>query len=151
MNRNIYLVGAMGCYFGTDNCDYPKKWREDVKEHVKKYYEDIIITSPTDFYEFGKCHQKSEAEIMRFDLRMVREADVVLVNLKDLHSSIGTSDEIFYAFVKGKPIIGFLEDEAEMKNIHPWKLEQIDRIESGKDAIKDALDYIYNFYVDRKY
>ncbi len=65
---------------------------------------------------------------MRFDLRMVREADIVLCNLRDLHSSLGTSDEILYAFISGKPVIGFIDDDSEVKNIHPWKIEQIFRI-----------------------
>lgn len=149
MKRNVYLAGAMSCYFNTDQHDYSKKWREDVKKYVKQLYEDITLVLPTDFYEIGKNYYQTEKEIMRFDLRMVREADIVLVNLKDLHSSLGSSDEIFYAFVSGKPVIGFIDDEAEVKNIHPWKSEQIDRIETGKDAMKHAIDYIYRCYVDR--
>jgi len=82
---------------------------------------------------------------------MVREADVILVNLKDLHTSLGTSDEIFYAFISGKPIIGFLDNEEDIKKIHPWKIEQIDRIETGKDAMKNALKYIYRYYVDKEH
>lgn len=149
MHRNIYLAGAMSCYFNTKQHDYPKQWREDVKEYVKKLYEDITLVSPTDFYEIGKNYHQFETEVMRFDLRMVREADMVLVNLKDLHSSLGTSDEILYAFISGKPVIGFLDDESELKNVHPWKIEQIDRIETGKGAMKRAIDYIYRYYVDR--
>jgi len=155
MNRIIYLAGAMSCYFNTDQHDYPKKWREDAKKYVKQLYEDITLISPTDFYEIGKNYYKSGAEVMRFDLRMVREADIVLVNLKDLHSSLGTSDEILYAFISGKPVIGFLEKESqvlsedEYKNIHLWKREQIDRFEIGKDSMKRAIDYIYRYYVDR--
>lgn len=149
MNRSIYLAGAMGCYFNTDKYDYPKKWRDRAKKYVKKFYGDITIISPTDFYEIGKNYHKKESEVMRFDLRMVREADVVLVNLKDLQTSLGSSDEIFYAFIKGKPIIGFLEDESEVKSIHPWKIEQIDRIESGENAMENALNYIYSHYIDR--
>ncbi|MCM1045263.1 MAG: nucleoside 2-deoxyribosyltransferase [Candidatus Gastranaerophilales bacterium] len=151
MNRSVYLAGAMSCYFNTKRHDYPKQWREDVKQYVKEHYEGINIISPTDFYEVGKNDHKSESEVIRFDLRMVRESDVVLVNLRDLDKSLGTSDEIFYAFIKGKPIIGFLEDEEEYKNIHPWKIEQIDRIETGKRAIKNALEYIYSYYVDKEY
>lgn len=147
MKRNIYLAGAMSCYFNTDQHDYPKQWREDAKQYVKKLYDDITLVSPTDFYEIGKNYHHSETEVMRFDLRMVRESDIILVNLKDLHSSLGTSDEILYAFISGKPVIGFLEDESEV--IHPWKLEQIDRIESGKSAMERAIDYIYRYYVDR--
>lgn len=141
----------MSCYFNTEEQDYPKQWREKVKEYVKKYYDDIHIISPTDYFEIGKDYHKSESEAMRFDLRMVRESDIMLVNLRDLKDSIGTSDEIIYAFIKGKAIIGFLEDETQFKNIHPWKIEQIDRIETGKDAMEKALDYIYRYYVDRNY
>ena len=149
MKRNIYLAGAMSCYFNTDKHDYPKEWREEAKEYVKKLYDDITMVSPIDFYWIGKNYHQSETEVMRFDLRMVREADIVLVNLKDLHSSLGTSDEILYAFISGKPVIGFLEDESEVKNIHPWKIEQIDRIETGEDAMKHAIDYIYSYYIDK--
>lgn len=149
MNRVVYLAGAMFCYFNTEQCDYPKQWRKEAKKYVKKIYDGITLVSPTDFYEIGKNYHKSEAEVMRFDMRMVRESDIVLCNLKDLHTSIGTSDEIFYAFISGKPVIGFLEDESEVKNIHPWKVEQIDRIETGKDGMKRAIDYIYRYYVDR--
>lgn len=145
----IYLAGAMGCYFNTEQHNYPKQWRENVKKYVKKLYDDIILISPTDYFEIGKNYHKSESEVMRFDLRMVREADIVLVNLRDLHTSLGTSDEILYAFINGKPVIGFLDDELEVKNIHPWKVEQIDRIETGKDSMKRAIEYIYRYYVDR--
>lgn len=149
MNRVVYLAGAMSCYFNTEQHDYPKQWREDAKEYVKKLYDDITLVSPTDFYEIGKNYHKSETEVMRFDLRRVSESDIVLVNLKDLHSSLGTSDEILYAFIRGNTVIGFIDDESELKNIHPWKIEQIDRIETGKDSMKRAIDYIYRYYVDR--
>lgn len=139
----------MSCYFNTEHHDYPKKWREDAKKYVRQLYDDITLVSPTDFYEIGKNYHQSETEVMRFDLRMVREADILLVNLNDLHNSLGTSDEILYAFISGKPIVGFIEDKEEIKNIHPWKVEQIDRIETGEKAMKNAINYIYSHYVDR--
>ena len=83
--------------------------------YVKQLYDDVTFVSRTDFYEIGKNYHQSETEVMRFDLRMVRESDIVLVNLKDLHSSLGTSDEILYAFISGKPVIGFIEDKEEVK------------------------------------
>lgn len=139
----------MSCYFNTEQHDYPKQWRENAKKYVEQLYDDITLVSPTDFYEIGKNYHQSETEVMRFDLRMVRESDIVLVNLKDLHSSLGTSDEILYAFIRGNTVIGFIDDESELKKIHPWKIEQIDRIETGKDSMKRAIDYIYKYYVDR--
>lgn len=117
--------------------------------YVKQCYEDITLVSPTDYYEIGENYYQSETEVMRFDLRIVKEPDIVLVNLRDLHSSLGTSDEILYAFISGKSVIGFIEDKEEVKNIHLWKIERIDRIETGKDAMEKAIDYIYKYYVDR--
>jgi len=140
----------MSYYFNTDQHDYPVKWREEAKEYVGKLYDNIIVISPTDFYEIGKDYHHSEKEVMRFDLRMVMEADIILANLKDLHTSLGTSDEILYAFIKKKPIIGFVDSVFNYKKIHPWKLEQIDRIEIGQESMKKAIDYIYKYYVDRK-
>ena len=56
----------------------------------------------------------------------------------------------FYAYMLGKPIIGFLEDDITgdsiIKYVHEWKYEQIDRIETGKDALEKACDYIKNYY-----
>lgn len=149
MSKSIYLAGAMSCYYNTDRHNYPKQWRKDVKKYIDNYYSYITVISPTDFYEKGKDYHKTDSKAMRFNLRMVREADIVLVNLKDLHSSLGTSDEIFYAFIKGKPIIGFLENELEYKKIHPWKIEEIDRIEMGRNSMYKAIDYIYEFYINQ--
>ena len=65
---------------------------------------------------------------MRFDLRKVKESRVVLVNLEDLYRSLGTSDEIMYAWLNDIPVIGFLEDEFLLNTVHEWKICQIDRI-----------------------
>ncbi len=142
--RRVYLAGAMSCYFGTAQQNYPKRWRDKVKEYVRKFYDKIIVISPTDFC---KDYYKSQAEVRRFGLRMIREADIILVNLKDIHTSLDTSDEIFYSFIKGKPVIGFLEDESDYKNIPSCKMEQIDRVELGENALKKALNYINRYYV----
>ncbi len=149
MNRVVYLGGAMSCYFNTEQADYPKQWRKEAKEYANKLYEGMTLIAPTDFYGIGENYNKTEAEAMRFDLRMVRESDVLLVDLKNLNTSLGTSDEILYAFIKGIPIIGFLEDDPKANRIHPWKIEQIDRIETGEGSMKRAIDYIYEYYVCR--
>lgn len=151
LNKSIYLSGAMSCYFNTDQHNYPKQWRKDVRKYIDKYYSGISIVTTTDFYEKGKDYHKTDSKVMRFNLRMVRESDIILVNLRDLHRSLGTSDEIFYAFIKGKPIVGFLEDESEYKNVHPWKVEEIDRIEKGRNAMYKAIDYIYEYYINVPY
>ena len=82
----------------------------------------------------------------------MEQADVILVNLEHIRESIGTCDEILYAYMLNKPIIGFFESEKELSQnnlihiVHPWKYYQIDRIESGKDAMEKAMEYIKDFY-----
>lgn len=140
--KTIYLAGAMTCYGA--GAEYPKMWRERAKKYFEEYSDFFICISPNDYYEIGKDYHKTEHEVMRFDLRKVRESDIVLVDLKELDKSIGTSDEILYAFIRGVPVIGFTEEEDV--NIHPWKIEQIDRIETGADAMQKAMEYIKNYY-----
>lgn len=146
----VYLAGAMACYGSKSN--EAKEWCEEVKKYFRKYSEFSKIISPVDYYSIGGDNSKKPSEIMRFDLRKVKESNLVLVNLKDLDESLGTSDEILYAYMNEIPIIGFLQkenglEELEVMNIiHPWKYEQIDRIETGKDAMTKAMDYIIEFY-----
>lgn len=140
---NIYTAGAMSCY--GKNADYPKSWRKQVSDWFEKNTSCFTCINPTDYYEFGLNNYKSEREVMCFDLRKVREADIILVNLKDLDKSIGTCDEIFYAWTRNTPIIGFTDD-ASVEHIHPWKIEQIDRIETGKESMFKALEYIKYYY-----
>lgn len=150
----IYLAGAIACY-GSES-DEAKKWREKAKECFSKWGGFSRIVSPVDYYSIGSDYSKNPSEVMRFDLRKVREADLILVNLKDLDKSLGTSDEIFYAYMRGIPVIGFLETEDELSEkevqemIHPWKYEQIDRIETGEDAMEKAIVYIIEYYEDER-
>ena len=150
----IYLAGAMACY-GSES-DEAKKWREKAKEYFFRWGESCRIISPVDYYSIGSDDSKNPSEVMRFDLRKIREADLVLVNLKDLDKSLGTSDEIFYAYMRGIPVIGFLETEDELSEIkvqetvHPWKYEQIDRIETGEDAMEKAITYIIGYYEEQR-
>lgn len=150
----IYLAGAMACY-GSES-DEAKKWRKKAKEYFFRWGESCRIISPVDYYSIGSDDSKNPSEVMRFDLRKVREADLVLVNLKDLDKSLGTSDEIFYAYMRGIPVIGFLETEDELSDtlvqeiVHPWKYEQIDRIETGKEAMEKAINYIIGYYEEQR-
>ncbi|MDE6434567.1 MAG: nucleoside 2-deoxyribosyltransferase [Lachnospiraceae bacterium] len=145
--KSVYLIGAMQIY--GEKSEEAKTWRNKVKEYFSKYCLDFECVSPTDYYEYGGDYRKSEREVMRFDLRKVRESDIMLVNLRDIRQSIGSSDEIFYAYMLGKSIIGFIEEDLTgdklVDYVHEWKYEQIDRIETGEGALEKACNYIKNF------
>lgn len=147
MKKQIYLAGALGCY--TVDESYPYDWRDKVIEYFEMYLPDEFkCFDPTEHYRYYENKHKTEKEVMRYDLRALKNSDVVLVDLKNLHKSLGTSDEILYAYLHGIPVIGFYESdsEEEIENLHPWKIEQIDRIEIGKNAMSEAMDYIADYY-----
>ena len=146
--KSIYLVGAMQVY--GEKSEEAKEWRDKVKEYFSEYSLNFDCIAPTDYYEYGSDYHKSNREVMRFDLRKGRDADIMLVNLKNIRQSIGSCDEIFYAYMLGKPIIGFIENNFCIEEltgyIHEWKYEQIDRIETGEDALDKACQYIKEYY-----
>lgn len=151
MKKKIYLAGAMKVYGETS--DYPRKWREQVKAWFSAYGEGFKVISPTDYYEYGKHYHKTEREVMRFDLRKVKECDVVLVDLSNIQESVGTLQEIFLAYMHNKPIITFLESDTPYvslatveQDMHPWMVEQVDRIECGQGAMERAMQYIVDYY-----
>lgn len=151
MKVRIYLAGAIGCY-GV-GAEYPQLWRKMASEWFEIYsgyaYDyHFYCIDPTRYYEYGKDYHKSEKEVMLFDLRKVKSADIILVNLKDIEKSPGTIDEVFYAWINKIPVVGFLEKDngANDFELHPWVTEQIDRIEVGNNAMKKAMIYIKDYY-----
>lgn len=105
-----------------------------------------------DFYVYGFDYNTNDYEVIRHFFSLIKKCDVLLVNLRDLDTSICLSDEILYAYMNDIPIIGFLETENiltedEIINmVHPWKYLQINRIETGRRALQLAMDYIKTYY-----
>ena len=146
MNYKIYLAGAMSCYYKENNVEKAEKWRERAEIYFANNTDNFKCINPCDYFSIGDNYHTNDFEPMRFDLRKVKESRVVLVNLEALDKSLGTSDEILYAYLNDIPIVGFLEDESLLYTIHEWKNCQIDRIETGKGAQKRAMEYIKNYY-----
>lgn len=148
MNKKIYLAGAMEVY-GVKS-EKAKDWRELCKEWFSRYYDDFKVISPTDYYEYGENYHKTESEVFKFDLRKVRESDVILVNLNDIRKSIGTCMELKEANTYDIPVIGFLDENISVdkmkKLIHPWVYECCDRIETGDTSMELAMAYIKGYY-----
>ncbi len=143
----IYTAGAMEAYANTDKAE---KWRNGVKEFFNKYSDNFKIINPTDYYSYGNNYHKSDIEVFKFDLRKVKNSDIVLVNLDDIRKSIGTCIEVYEAYKNDIPVIGFLDEElpieAMIDLIHPWIYCCIDRIETGKNSMLNACQYIKEYY-----
>lgn len=132
------------------NTNKAKVWRNDVKDFFDKYSNDFKVVSPADYYAYDQNNHKTDIEVFKFDLRKVKNSDVILVNLNDIRKSIGTCIEVYEAYKKDIPVIGFLNDklpiEAMIDLIHPWIYCCIDRIETGKDSMIEACYYIKEYY-----
>ena len=145
--NRIYLAGAMSYWYKMNKYEKAKEWRNKAKAYFFDEYDcSFECTDPMDFYSIGENYHTSDIEPMKFDLRKVKESRAVLVNLEALDKSLGTSDEILYAYLNDIPIIGFLENEELVNTIHEWKFVQIDRIEIGDGAQDRAMEYIKNYY-----
>ena len=144
--HKVYLAGAMSHWHKENKIENAIKWRERAEKYFANNTDDFGCINPCNYFSIGDNYHTSDFEPMRFDLRKVKESRVVLVNLEALDKSLGTSDEILYAYLNDIPIVGFLEDESLLYTIHEWKNCQIDRIETGKGAQKRAMEYIKNYY-----
>ena len=137
----------METYAGTNKAE---EWRIHVKDFFEKNNDDYKVINPTDYYQYGKNYHKTDKEVFRFDLRKVSNSDIVLVNLNDIRKSIGTCIEIYEAYKNNIPVVGFLNDELPVeemiKLIHPWIYCCVDRIETGKESLNKAINYIIDYY-----
>lgn len=83
----------------------------------------------------------SANEIVEFDLRDVRDADIILVNYSK--ASIGTAMEVFYASHElGKFVVAF--SPFEFKDCNPWMVRFCTKILSSFD---EAAAYLKEHFV----
>ena len=139
----IYLAGAM-----TGLSEYEMKaWRKEVKEQIEKYSDSVNykvnILSPVDFYNFDDELYQSAKEIMEFDLELVSDSDLVIVNTKGLNKSVGSIIEVYHAWERRIPVIAYDQD-GDYKNVHTWLKCCFRRVET---CMSDMAEYIKDFYM----
>lgn len=142
----VYLAGAMSHWYKENKIEKAVEWRERAEKYFFDNTFNFECVNPMRYFSIGDNYHTSDFEPMRFDLRKIKESRVVLVNLEALDKSLGTSDEIIYAWLNGIPVVGFLEDKSLVNSVHPWKYCQIDRIEVGNGAQDRVMEYIKNYY-----
>ncbi len=136
MNKfKIYLAGKMGGL----SLKEMNTWRLQAKS-LLEVSDRIATQNPCDFYNFERDRSTyTDLEVKRFDLFLVKNCNLVLVNL-DHPDSIGTAIEIHMAHdVWNIPVIGF----GTAIN-HPWIETSIDK---KLNSLEEAVDYINEFYL----
>lgn len=153
--KHVWLCGA------SEKVSFEEgnEWREACKEWFEDYSCTIRAWNPNDFYNYSQRLHHNDDEIIGFCNNKVEQADVILINLKDIRKSVGSISELAWAKFMRKPIVGFIDDdtyidfysnkateEALKKEIHPWVYGFCGRIEAGFDARLEALEYIERYY-----
>lgn len=137
----IYLSGAMSGL----SLEVQNRWRKNVINAIKygdyDYEKKPTFFNPVDFYNTEELNHKTEKEVMEFDLRNLRNSDLVIVNFNNLWS-IGTAMELAIAKEYRIPVIAFGVNNRE---IHPWLVECCSRI---CDDMKEAVSYVVDYYLN---
>ena len=101
----------------------------------------IEFVNPYNYYNYENHMHKTEKEIMLWELRKVRECDLLVVNLDRINESVGGVFEIIEAHNNGIGVIGINENRYE---VHPWIMEYVERVE---DNFYDLCSYIAKYYM----
>lgn len=141
----IYLSGKMG---GLTHEQYTE-WRNKIALLLAEIGENVEIFDPAKKYNYEIMAHQTEKEVMRYELRKIEQCDLVILNLKNADTSVGTMFETAYAFKNNIPILGFITEKDIIQNpetvIHPWLLEACDRIEFD---IPHLIDYVKKYYIN---
>lgn len=126
MKKFIYLAGAIT---GTDP-DYHLGWRNRAAEILLSKY---IVLNPLHQAQYDGTNGEV---IIRNDLGMIAECDVVLVNGEK--PSWGTAMEVFYAYQLHKPIY-VVSNAMENMAMSPWLVHCSDILFTTMDQ---AINYL---------
>ena len=136
MNKpKLYLAGKMsGLTF-----DQMNSWRLKATQMLD---ENFHIINPCNYYNFEIDRSTyTDHEVKQFDLWLVKNSNIVLVNL-DYPDSIGTAIELHMAHDEWDiPVIAYGGQNVE---VHPWMLESITK---RCDTLEDAVNHINSFYL----
>lgn len=132
----IFLSGAMT---GLSELEQ-KNWREYFKDHFKSEY---YIIDPTVFD--AEDEDKETQELGHaYDLCGIINCNYFIVNLNKAAQSVGTCQEIMFAWLLKKPIIGFWECKDLVQPLHPWIENKLTKKMVSIDTVRMYLQLEYN-------
>lgn len=132
----IYLAGGMsGMNFHDSNA-----WRQQIQNDFQ--YDSVLVINPNDYFNFLHKDYESEKEVRDFDLNILRNSNLLIVNFNK-PDSIGTAQELAIAHELHIPVLGLNENRCEL---HPWLRECCDRI---FDSMYELIEYTRFYYIER--
>lgn len=141
--KKIYTCGKMSGISFQEQME----WRLRIEGEVKKWLDfgqGVKFVHPPMFYNYEENYQKSEREILEWEMAQVHDCDIVIVNLDGIDSTVGSHMEL--GAVQGINRFGdkhiFVIGLGKEDNLHPWIKESCIRIE---DDYAKAAEYIVEY------
>jgi len=128
MRPRVYLAGAI---YGTTNAE--QEWRKVATEALSEIY-DVLYPLDRD-YRGVKFDVVNSTKLVKEDMLGVDNASVVLANCEK--PGWGTGMEIFYAHMKGKPVLFFTSNY----NPSPWLLARARNVGTLQNAIQELKSF----------
>jgi nucleoside 2-deoxyribosyltransferase len=135
----IYLAGPMDRVTKDEMCT----WRKKCHQYFE-YIENVELLDPTRRSHEEKLNSK---EIFVEDIRDVEEADMLLVDTRDLGKpQFGTPCEVFYAsYILKKPVFGWFDLEYDPRK-HKRIFQEV-LLTNEFESLEIALEHIEENYV----
>lgn len=141
MAIKIYTAGKMSGIPFDDQMKWRKEFEGCLRNHTDKA---LTFIHPPLYYNYDHLNHKTEAEIKEWELNQLRECDIVIVNLKDVNTTVGTHFEL--GFINALNILGnkhvYVIGIGNENNIHPWIELSMFREEPN---IESACEYITEY------
>lgn len=132
----IFLSGAMT---GLSELEQ-KNWRKYFKDRFQSEY---YIIDPTVFD--AEDEDKETQELGHaYDLCGIINCNYFIVNLNKVAQSVGTCQEIMFAWLLKKPIIGFWECKDLVQPLHPWIENKLTNKMVSIDTVRMYLQLEYS-------
>lgn len=139
----IYTCGKMnGITFSQQ-----MQWRQIIEAFIKDHYDGndrVTFIHPPLYFNYDHMQHKSEREILDWEMKQLHDCDVVIVDLNQIDSTIGSHMEL--GAVQGINRFGdryiYVIGVGNTENLHPWIKETCMRIE---DNYSDAAKYIAEY------
>lgn len=135
----IYLAGAC-----KGLPDLGTQWREEATDYFSDYNDlfdrKIRVYNPTMYFPRDGDNSISNKQIKQFYLNyLIKNCDLVLVNLNNSIASVGTGQELQFAVDKEIPVVGFGKE-----NVYEWLSDDCDVV---FDTMEQALNYIVDYFI----
>jgi len=119
------------------------KWRYKIAEYLWREGANASVFIPSEYFGYEEKRHKTERQVMEYFLREVEKSDLLILNLDNTNTSIGSAMEVCHAYDYNIPIIGYKETGAE---VYPWCENMCTVI---FDQMDEMLEYIKIYYVFR--